>query len=153
MNKYLIGDSCSESFDDVYIIEASSAKEACLLASKKLFKKNELFIEHLKECAINMSFAEKFWLKTDEEQDHFCKNGEVLIDFDEFKERVKKYFGLHVQAAQDYITFYTLTCDGHEKEADIAFEKFVKNAEDFLVYEYLDYAELKAIEISKITKL
>ena len=33
------------------------------------------------------------------------------------------------------------------------FEKFIKNAEDFLVNEYLDYAEFEAIDISKITKL
>ena len=153
MNKYLIGDACTESLDDLYIIEASNVEEACLLAAKKLFKNDKLFIEHFRECTINMSFAEKFWLLTYEDQEYFCNHHEVLIDFDEFKKRVKKYFGLHSQAAQDYITFYTLTCDGHEKEADIAFEKFIKNAEDFLIYEYFDYTELKVIDISKITKL
>lgn len=153
MNKYLIGYACSESFDDVYIIEASNVKEAFRLAAKKLFKLDELFIEHLKECTVNMSFAEKFWLQKENEQNYFCEHHEVLIDFNEFKKRVKSYFGLHVHAAQDYITFYTLKCDGHEKESFIAFEKFIKNAEDFLVNEYLDYAEFEAIDISKITKL
>lgn len=153
MDKYLIGHACSELFDDVYIIKASNAEEACRLAAKKLFKKDELFIEHLRECTINMSFAEKFWLQTDKDQEYFCNHHKVLIDFNEFEKRVKNYFGLHVHASQDYLTFYTLKCDGHEKESFIAFEKFIKNAEDFLVNEYLDYAELVAIDISKITKL
>ena len=119
MNNYLCitgsYDSLSSKYNSLYIIEALNPDEALNLAAKNLFKKDELFIEHLKECSINTSFAEKFWLQTYEDQEYFCNHHNVLINFDEFKKRVKKYFGLHSQAAQDYITFYTLECDGHKK--------------------------------------
>jgi hypothetical protein len=153
MNKYLLMTDGGELFEDFYIIEASSLDKVYHIAAKKLFKSDEFFIEYLRECAINMSFAEKFWLKTDEESDYFCKHHKTLIDFNEFKRRVKEHFGLNNGAAHDYLTFYTLTCDGFEKEANVAFENFIKNAEDLLIEEYLEFTELKAISISEIKKL
>lgn len=153
MNKFLITDGCVNSISNIYIVQASNAEEACRLAAKKLFKFDKLFIEHLKECTINMSFAEKFWLQQEEEQDYFCRHHESLIDFDEFQKRVKNYFGSCANAAQDYISFYILTCNERENEAFIAFENFTKSAEDFLIKEYIDFTEIEAIDISKIAKL
>lgn len=153
MNKFLITEGCVNSINNIYIVQASNAEEACRLAAKKLFKFDKLFIEHLKECAVNMSFAEKFWLQQEEEQDYFCRHHEPLIDFDEFIKRVKNYFGTCENAAQDYISYYILTCEERANEAFIAFENFIKSAEDFLINEYIDYTGIVAIDISKIAKL
>jgi hypothetical protein len=153
MNKFLITEGCVNSISNIYIVEASNTEKACRLAAKKLFKLDKFFIEYLKECTVNMSFAEKFWFQKENEQNYFCEHHELLIDFNEFQNRVKNYFGSCADAAQDYISFWTLTCDGHEKEAFIAFENFIKSAEDFLIKEYIDFTEIEAIDISKIAKL
>lgn len=157
MNKYLIiVDFSSEyNFNDVktYFIEAPNWIASRYLAAKKIFKSDDVYIDHLKECAVNMGFAENFWLKTDEDQDYFCEHGKASIDFDEFAQRVIEFFSPNIKAAEAYINYYKLTCDGFEESANIAFENFIESAEDFLTKDFLTFTNVKSINFSEIETL
>lgn len=153
MNIYLIIPECGISPDDFYIVESPTLNEAKYIAVKNLYKNDELFIDHIKQCTINMSFAEKFWLQTDEEHMHFNTRGKILIDYNEFQTRVKKYFGENIKAAEDYIAYYSLACDEKDEEANEAFKNFINNAENFLIQEYLEYTNYQVLDIAKIKKI
>lgn len=153
MKTYLVIPEFDISPDDFFIVEASTPEEAQKYMSKNLYKNDELFIEYLKDWSINLSFAERFWIKTKEEHEYFNEKCAILIDFNEFQVRVKKYFGEYAKAAEDYITYYSLIRNGEEEKAAEAFEHFINNAEEFLFLEYLEYTSYQVLDIHDIKRL
>jgi len=144
MGKYLILQSYDFSKEHCWIVEAPTKKKALQIFSKFYCKKDELFLESLADRCVNMSFAEKFWIQTQEEEKHFSRTGEILIDRKEFAIRVKKYFSKNPEFAQEYLNFYF-------SEASID-----TLSDDFLFYVWisdLDDKDFTIMNIEEITHL
>jgi len=68
--------------------------------------KEEKFIEYVYDRAVYLSLAENFWLREDYELEEFEATGKVLIDDEEFKRRVKEFFGENKEYAEQYLEYY-----------------------------------------------
>lgn len=107
MKKYLVGID-DESFGNwnPVIINAKSEEEAFLKYGNYYCPTDELFLEDIYEKTVNMSFAEQFWMQTNEENNAFNETGDILIDENEFKSRIQEYFKENQSFADIYIQYY-----------------------------------------------
>lgn len=106
LHKFLILIKDSES-PSLFIVNAEDEKEAMNDFAYFYAMRDEMFLENLSEKAVNAGFAEHFWLKTQEEQDHFMmNNAEILTTEDIFKERVFDYFNDQPAFAYFYLNYY-----------------------------------------------
>jgi hypothetical protein len=151
MNQYLFIEKYENPNQEVFIVEAPTPWDAYQIAAKNLYKSDEFFIEDFKDRCVNMSFAERFFMQTDEEVNHFGNTGEVLIDDTEFKKRVREYFGKHTKAAEDYLTYWFL--DASEDEENMAFEHFINSNEAFLFEEWMKATDYMVLDIAEIKRL
>jgi hypothetical protein len=62
--------------------------------------------EYLKTKAVNDGYCEQFWLYTQEEKAAFRANGDVIATDDQFKSRVREWFGDEVEFAEMYLNAY-----------------------------------------------
>src|SRR5687768_16907554 len=107
MPTYLVGLSDSEVQEqDFKRIEASSENEAIDKFIQTFAIADDLFVEYVYSRSVNMSFAESFWLQTEDEDTLFSKTGRIVIDAEEFKKRVRAFFGRHRDYAERYIAYY-----------------------------------------------
>ena len=107
MPTYRVGFSESEAQEqDFKMIEASSANEAIDTFIQTFAIAEDLFVEYVYSRSVNMSFAENFWLQTEGEETLFNKTGRIVIDDEEFKNRVRAFFGRHRDYAERYIAYY-----------------------------------------------
>lgn len=63
------------------------------------------FLAYVYRTSINLSFAEYFWIQTDEEMDLFEQNMLKLNDA-VFTARVREFFGAHHDYAECYLAHY-----------------------------------------------
>ena len=107
MPTYLVGFSESESQEqDFKMIEASSENEAIDTFIQTFAIAEDIFVEYVYSRSVNMSFAENFWMQTESEETLFDKTGRIAIDNEEFKQRVRVFFGRHCDYAERYIAYY-----------------------------------------------
>ena len=107
MPTYLVGFSESEApEEDVKTIEAASANEAIDKFIQAFAITDDLFVEDVYSRSVNMSFAEHFWLQTEDEETLFEKTGRIVIDDEAFKKRVRAFFGRHHDYAERYLAYY-----------------------------------------------
>lgn len=107
MPTYLVGFSESEAQEqDFKMIEASSENEAIDTFIQTFAIAEDIFVEYVYSRSVNMSFAENFWLQTEGEETLFNKTGRIVIDDEEFKKRVRAFFGGHRDYAERYIAYY-----------------------------------------------
>jgi hypothetical protein len=107
MPTYRVGFSESEAQEqDFKMIEASSANEAIDTFIQTFAIAEDLFVEYVYSRSVNMSFAENFWVQTEGEETLFHKTGRIVIDDEEFKKRVRAFFGGHRDYAERYIAYY-----------------------------------------------
>ncbi len=107
MPTYLVGFSESEAQEqDFKMIEASSENEAIDTFIQTFAIAEDLFVEYVYSRSVNMSFAEQFWLQTEGEDTLFNKTGRIVVDDEEFKKRVRAFFGRHRDYAERYIAYY-----------------------------------------------
>ena len=107
MPTYLVGFSDSESPEqDFKMIDASSENEAIDKFIQAFAIADDLFVEYVYSRSVNMSFVEHFWLQTEDESTLFEKTGRIVIDDEEFKKRVRAFFGRHRDYAERYIAYY-----------------------------------------------
>lgn len=86
---------------------ASSKDEAIDKYISQIEIHSELFLEHLYDKSVNMSFAEHFWLQTEVEQKHFMSNeGDVRTTDEQFEQRVKSFFGEYKDYSALYLDWY-----------------------------------------------
>ncbi len=113
MPTYLVGFSDSESPEqDCKMIEASSENEAIDKFIQAFAIADDLFVEYVYSRSVNMSFAEHFWLQTEDEDTLFDKTGQIVIDDEAFKKRVRAFFGSHRDYAERYMAYYFDAEDG-----------------------------------------
>ena len=107
MSKYLVGFSDSEFQEqDSKMIDASSENEAIHKFIKVFAIAEDIFVEYVYSKSINCSIAEQFWLQTKDENTLYNKSGQIVIDDEEFKKRVKAFFGRNHDYADLYIDYY-----------------------------------------------
>ena len=148
MKEFLFAEELVATHKDIFIVKAENAKDAYKKAAKAFYKDDNIFVENIFDRTVNMSWAERFWIKTDHEQNIFCKTGEILIDNDEFKKRVKKYFSIYTKAADDYISFWFM--DASDEEIEAAFKNLINNHSDFWENEWIAYTDFSVIDLSKV---
>lgn len=107
MNKYLFLESHEgDPSKSCFIVEALTKEDAAKKVAKSLIRTEEIFIGHVSDRCINMCFAEKFWIQTEQDYRIFESNCEANIDENEFKNRVKTYFSANPKLADEYIYYY-----------------------------------------------
>jgi hypothetical protein len=107
MQKFLVGyDETPFGDRDFVIVNAGNREEAVMRFIRETALNEDIFIEHIYEKTVNMSLAEMFWFQTEKEMEHFTQKGEVLIDVEEFKRRVRKFFGDYTDFAERYLDYY-----------------------------------------------
>jgi hypothetical protein len=107
MSKYLVGFSDSEFQEqDSKMIDASSENEAIHKFIKVFAIAEDIFVEYVYSKSINCSIAEQFWLQTKDENTLYNKSGQIVIDDEEFKKRVRAFFGRNHDYADLYIDYY-----------------------------------------------
>ncbi len=105
--KYIVGPSESNfGQQDFVVLSAENEQDAIIKFLDLHGVRENTFLEYVYDHSINFSFAEHFWLATNNEQDHFENTGEVLIDSDNFNQRVKDFFRHHTEYANLYINYY-----------------------------------------------
>jgi hypothetical protein len=65
-----------------------------------------------------MGFGSHFWMQTGEENAHFEQSGDVNIDEEEFKRRVREFFGERNDYADFYLESYFAYDDNPEIDAE-----------------------------------
>lgn len=63
------------------------------------------FLDYLYRTSINLSFAEYFWIETDQDMKQF-EQGTLDVSDELFAERVNHFFGAHRDYADLYLTYY-----------------------------------------------
>jgi hypothetical protein len=105
--KYIVGHSESNFGEQDFVVLSAENEQDAIKKFLDLYGiKEDIFLEHVYDRSINFSFAEHFWLVTDNENEHFENTGEVLIDKDIFNQRVRDFFGHHSDYANSYINHY-----------------------------------------------
>jgi len=64
-----------------------------------------VFRDYVYRPALNLSFAEHFWIRTDDDDARFDQ-GQLQLSDDVFAERVQQFFGTHHDYADLYLTYY-----------------------------------------------
>ena len=88
------------------MIDALSENEAIDKFIKVFAITEDIFVEYVYSKPVNCSIAEQFWLQTEDENTLFNKTGQIVIDDEEFKKRVRAFFGRNHDYADLYIDYY-----------------------------------------------
>lgn len=91
---------------ETFIVKAKAKGEAVNIFCEYYVLKDKSFRDNIYERTVNMSFAEKFWIQTKEEERRFNDNGEIIVTKENFIERVKEYFGEKKEWAEIYIDYF-----------------------------------------------
>ena len=133
---FLYTDGLDEMCDMQYFkIKANNEQDVLILACKRLYLDDELFMDRLDQIVL---------LESDEIDDE--------ADDDAFKEvfikKAKDYFGAYKESGQAYLDFIFSTKNEHFAYR----QKFIDVSEGFLLKEYMDYIEesYKIIDLEEI---
>lgn len=144
MPTYLVGFSESQFQEQEFkIINASSESEALATFIKVFAITDDTFLEDVYDRSVNASFAERFWLQTDDEEIVFHETGETVIDDEEFKRRVRSFFGQYRIYAERYLDHY-FSEQGSSKTHPFP--------EEMLIYIWTssDFSSVTAIKLDQI---
>jgi hypothetical protein len=153
MKEYLFKEKFHTESDQLFIVKGETPKDALYNAAKILYRTDEMFIEHMSMRAINMSFAEQFWLQSDEEENTFSETGKVMIDENEFIKRAEQHFGCHTQACSEYLSYLFFNDYESDDEERAAYNKFADNHPEFLISEWISFSDYEAVAIDEIKRL
>ena len=122
------------------MIDALSENEAIDKFINVFAITEDIFVEYVHSKSINCSIAEQFWLQTEDENTFFNKTGQVVIDEEEFKKRVRAFFGRHHDYADLYIDYYFSAEDR---------PKTGRFPEEMLIYMWVncDFGHVTAVEL------
>lgn len=98
------------------------------------------FLSYVYSTTINLSFAERFWIQTDDEDDLFeqgllQQSDEVII------ERVQQFFGAHHDYADLYLTYYFNADSGEVPRLGFPPEMLT------YIWQYTMYGEVRAFPV------
>ena len=102
--KYIVGirDTQLEEIEFA-IVEAENEEDAIIKYIVEVDSQESIFIDHLYGRSVNMSFAEAFFFQSSQESEDFSMSGDVSIDEDEFKRRVRVFFKDKQEFADMYL--------------------------------------------------
>jgi hypothetical protein len=105
--QYLVGWS-DEPFNEaqVVLVNANSVAEAQQRFLIYASDKTDWFVESAYGKGVSGTFAEKFWLESEDERLSFAINQEVSISEEEFGKRVSAFFRKNPQHADIYLEYY-----------------------------------------------
>jgi hypothetical protein len=144
MPKYLVCFSESPFEEHEFrIVNALSESEAIDKFIKVFAVTDDDFLEHVYDRAINASFAERFWLQTEGEDVIFHETAQIIIGNEEFKKRVRAFFGSHGNYAELYIDYYFSEEDSPRTDVF---------PQEMLVYILVnsDYSDVTAVKLGDI---
>lgn len=142
MKKYLFSQEDSPACVP-FIVQGTSKEDALFKVGKKLFKKDGLFIGHILDRCVNLSYAEKFYLQAEEEINHFGETGEILVDKNQFIDRVKTHFKEVPHLADEYINYYFSESENLSLSDEFLIHEWVFSWQD---YQIIDMDELEIIK-------
>ena len=147
MPKYLVCFSESPFEEQEFkIVNASSKSEAIDKFIKVFAVTDDDFLEHVYDRAVNASFAERFWVQTQNEDIIFHETAQLIIGDEEFKKRVRAFFGRHCGYAELYIDHY------FSEEDSPRIDRF---PEEMLIYILVnsDYSDVTAVKLDDIGEI
>lgn len=86
------------------IVTAKDASEAIDKFLRQVYSKDDVFREGVLDRCVNMSFAERFFLVTDQEDEDFA-NGCLKPDLTVVGERIMAYFSTDPEVGEKYFAF------------------------------------------------
>lgn len=146
--RYLVGNAQSQfSEEDFGIVTAASPEEAVEKYVREIAANDNLIDDYVRDKSINMGFGSHFWLQTKDENSYFDESGDIKINDEEFKRRVRKFFGERSDYADFYLEAYFR--DDENPNIDVEFP------DGMLAYIWLnsDYSEVKAFDLSEIKQV
>jgi hypothetical protein len=125
------------------IVNAPDTDDATLLFIQVFGLQSDAFIEYVYDKSIDSSLAEHFWVQTDEEEALFSERGELSIDDEEIRARVRTFFSEHADFAERYVDYY------FGEQAEPPTDLF---PDDMLLYIWLnaDWTDVVAIPLDDI---
>ena len=147
MPKYLVSFSES-SFEaqEFKIVNALDESEAIDKFIKAFAVTDNDFLQDVYDKSVNASFAERFWVQTQNEDIIFHETAQIIIGDEEFKKRVRAFFGRHRGYAELYIDHY------FSEEDSPRIDRF---PEEMLIYILVnsDYSDVTAVKLDDIGEI
>ena len=107
MSKYLVCFSQSPFEEREFkIVNALSESEAIDKYIKVFAVTDNDFLTYVYDKSVNASFAENFWMRTEEEDIIFHETAQVIIGDEKFNKRIRAFFSRHLDYAELYIKHY-----------------------------------------------
>jgi hypothetical protein len=108
MDKQYIVGFTESTLEDIQLtlVNAENEEHALDKFALQVGIKEPKFIEYVYDRSVNLSFAENFWLMMESEQEEFDATGNIIIDDEHFKERVRDFFGDNREWASLFIDYY-----------------------------------------------
>lgn len=78
--------------EEIYVVLAGSEEEALTKYVKKVIAFDDLHREFVRNLSMNVSFAEKFYLESDQEIEGFTRTGETDTEPEVVHSRVRRFF-------------------------------------------------------------
>ena len=147
MPKYLVSFSESSFEEQEFkIVNASDESEAIDKFIKAFAVTDNDFLQDVYDKSVNASFAERFWVQTEDEDIIFRKKAQIMIGDDEFKKRVRAFFSRH----RDYAERYIDHCFSDEDSPSV--DPFPK---EMLVYIWVNsnYSDVTAVKLDDIEEI
>ena len=147
MPKYLVCFSQSPFEErECKIVNASSENEAIAKYIKVFAVIDNDFLKYVYEKSVNTSFAENFWMQTENENIIFHETAQVIIGDEEFNKRVRAFFGSHRDYAELYIDHY------YSDQDTPRIDPF---PEEMLVYIYVHsgHSQITAVKLDDIGEI
>jgi hypothetical protein len=150
MPKFLIGHKHSTllDMDEIKIVDVEDESQAIGKYLRKYTIKEASFLKYVYGRITNGSFCETFWMATDEEQDAWNENMEILIDDTEFQRRVREFFS----ERQDFADLYLQNYYREDDIDHIEYGLFPEEMLIWLVYEgnWTDFVVIPLDEIPEL---
>jgi hypothetical protein len=147
MPKYLVCFSQSPFEEQEFkIINASSENEAIDKYIKVFAVTDNDFLEYVYDKSVSTSFAENFWMQTEEENIIFHETAQITIGDGEFNKRVRAFFGRHRDYAKLYIDYY------YSDKDSPGIDQF---PEEMLVYIFVNsnHSQVTAVKLDDIGEI
>lgn len=132
--QYLVFQSDDTDPDRMLITNAATPEGAKQNYAYKMGIKEQWFQEDVYTRSVNMSFAERFYLQSQEELDRFSVDGTILIDQAEFERRVRRLFASRPPWARLYLSMW----NDQETPQDMLHVTH-PFPDDMLIFMYLNY--------------
>ena len=126
----------------MHIVQANSAAEAIRAFKLQVSVHDADFRSYL----LDGGFAERFWIVTLKENQHYERTGERLASAALFRRRVTNYFSDRPDLAKVYLDYYFLDDD---EEIEFHPDLYIQFAQYLLAIKN-EYTNLRAIPMAKI---